>query len=126
METASLERLRALTLYVMRPWCRAASPLHIGTMANVFLLYMPPGNAEAMIHYEDTIKRKVASSRIFPHVSANLRAKLISVFGNSPIAVWGSAAGPRNRANFERMSQGDDLLIVEGDSIKLIGKVAAK
>jgi hypothetical protein len=95
-------------------------------MANVFLLYMPPGNAEAMVHYEDTIKQRVPLARISPHVSANLRANLISVFGQSPIAVWGSAGGPRNRANFERMSQGDDLLIVEGDSIKFMGKVAAK
>ena len=95
-------------------------------MANVFLLYMPPGNAEAMVHYQDTIQQKVALSRIAPHISANLRANLVSIFGQSPIAVWGSAGGPRNRTNFERMSQGDDLLIVEGDSIKLIGKVAAK
>lgn len=95
-------------------------------MRNVFLLYMPPGNAEAMVHYEDTIKQKVALGRIAPHISANLRANLASIFGQSSIAVWGSAGGPKNRSNFERMSQGDDLLIVEGDSIKLIGKVAAK
>src|SRR5437868_2332994 len=95
-------------------------------MANVFLLYMPPGNPEAMVHYQDTIKQKVALSRISSHISANLRANLISIFADSSVAVWGSAGGPRNRANFERMSQGDDLLIVEGDSIKLIGKVAAK
>lgn len=95
-------------------------------MSNVFLLYMPPGNPEAMVHYEDTIKHRVPLGRIAPHISANLRAKLISVFGNSPIAVWGSAAGPKNRANYERMAQGDDLLIIEGDAVKLIGKVAAK
>ncbi len=95
-------------------------------MSNVFLLYMPPGNAEAMVHYQDTIKQKVQLSRITPHVTPNLQAKLRSVFGQSPIAVWGSTGGPRNRSNYERMSQGDDLLIVEGDSIRLIGKVAAK
>ncbi len=95
-------------------------------MSNVFLLYMPPGNAEAMVHYQDTIKNRVAPARIAPHVSTNLRATLISIFGQSPVAVWGSAGGPRNRSNFERMSKGDDLLIVEGDTIKLIGKVAAK
>lgn len=95
-------------------------------MANVFLLYMPPGNAEAMVHYQDTIKQAVPLTRIAPHVSANLRAKLISICGHSSIPVWGSAGGPRNRTNFERMSEGDDLLIVEGDAIKLIGKVAAK
>ena len=81
-------------------------------MSNVFLLYMPPGNAEAMVHYQDTIKQKVQLSRITPHVTPNLQAKLRSVFGQSPIAVWGSTGGPRNRSNYERMSQGDDLLIV--------------
>ena len=95
-------------------------------MAGVFLLYMPPGNPEAMVHYEDTIRNKVAPQRIFQHVSPEIRATLISVFGIAPIAVWGSAGGPKNRINFERMSQGDDVLIVEGDTIKLIGKVAAK
>lgn len=95
-------------------------------MSKAYLLYMPPGNAEAMVHYADTIKNKVALDRITPHISSNLRAKLISIFGNAPIAVWGSAGGLRNRANFEAMSQGDDVLIIEGDSIKLIGKVAAK
>lgn len=95
-------------------------------MHNVFLLYMPPDNVEAMVHYEDTIKNKVDLGRITKHVSQNLRAKLIGVFGASRIAVWGSVAGPRNRSNFERMSEGDDVLIVEGKSIKLIGKIAAK
>jgi hypothetical protein len=95
-------------------------------MSNVYLLYMPPGNAEAMVHYQDTIKQKVALSRISPHISARLRSNLLSVFGQSSIAVWGSAGGPRNRSKFEQMSPGDDLLIVEGDTIKLIGKVAAK
>src|SRR5690242_19381741 len=95
-------------------------------MSNVFLLYMPPANATAMVHYEDTIKQRVSLSRISPHVSARLRDNLRSIFGPSQIAVWGSQGGPRNRSNFERMSQGDDILIVEGDSIKLIGKVAAK
>jgi hypothetical protein len=95
-------------------------------MRNVFLLYMPPGNTEAMVHYQDTIKNKVDLRRIARFVSQDLRAKLTSVFGNAPIAVWGSQAGPRNRSNFESMSQGDDILIVEGHSVKLIGKIAAK
>ena len=95
-------------------------------MANVYLLYIPPGNAEAMVHYEDTIKQKVPLSRLSPHIGPELRTRLVSIFGQSPIAVWGSAGGAGNRGNFERMSPGDDILIVEGDTIKLIGKVAAK
>ena len=68
-------------------------------MSNVFLLYMPPGNAEAMVYYQDTIKKRVPLSRISPHVSAQLRSNLISIFNALPIAVWGSAGGPKNRAN---------------------------
>src|SRR6266404_5878103 len=95
-------------------------------LRNVFLLYMPPGNTEAMVHYQDTIKNRVALRRIAPFVSQDLRAKLISVFGEVAIAVWGSQAGPKNRSNFESMSPGDDILIVEGNSVRLIGKIAAK
>ncbi|MGE3617901.1 MAG: hypothetical protein AB7L66_18665 [Gemmatimonadales bacterium] len=95
-------------------------------MAGVFLLYIPRGNHEALVHYEDTIRNKVALERVFSHVSRELRASLTSVFGSAPVAVWGSSAGPKNRSNFEQMRRGDDVLIVEGDTIKLIGKVAAK
>jgi hypothetical protein len=28
-------------------------------MRNIFILYMPPANMEAMVHYEDTIRKKV-------------------------------------------------------------------
>jgi hypothetical protein len=93
---------------------------------NVFLIYMPPRNPEAMAHYEDTIKRKVSLDRIGKFIARDLREKLQAVFDGHPIAVWGSEAGPGNRAKFEKMTEGDDLLIVEGQSIKLIGKIAAK
>lgn len=95
-------------------------------MHNVFLLYMPPGNMEAMVHYEDTIKQKVSLERISTHVSRGLRDKLAGIFGPHRIAVWGSRAGSKNRANYESMGEGDDILIVEGKTIKLLGKVAAK
>ena len=95
-------------------------------MRNVFLLYMPPGNAQAMVHYQDTIKHRVDAERLSKFVSQDLRARLLSVFGGNRVAVWGSEAGPRNRNNFDRMSEGDDILIIEGDTVRLIGKVAAK
>src|SRR4051812_38314678 len=95
-------------------------------MRNAFLLYMPPGNYQAMMHYEDTIKKKVPLSRLSGFIPHDLRARLIKVFGQNPIALWGSEAGPRNRSAFERMAEGDDVLIVEGASIRLIGKIAAK
>jgi hypothetical protein len=95
-------------------------------MANVFLLYMPPGNGQAMAHYQDTIRNRVPLSRITPHVAPDLRARLISIFGATPISIWGSEAGPKNRQKYDTMQPGDDVLIVEGQSIKLIAKVASK
>lgn len=87
---------------------------------------MPKGNSEAMVHYEDTIKNKVTSERIFKYIDKNLQYKLSSIFGNKPIAVWGSRHSPSNRSRFERMMPGDDILIVEGETIRLLGKMAAK
>ena len=95
-------------------------------MRNIFLLIMPPGNLEAMVHYEDTIRNKVAFERIAPHVSSNIAHKLQQVFGPRPIAVWGSRDTDANRSKFDRMAEGDEMLIVEGQTIKLLGRVASK
>jgi hypothetical protein len=93
---------------------------------NIFLLYMPPGNLEAMTHYRDTIQQKVSFERIGRFVPREVAARLKHVFGDRPIAVWGSRDSTANRAKFEKMSEGDDLLIVEGDAIKFMGKIALK
>ena len=94
-------------------------------MKNVFLVYIPPGNAEAMVHYEDTIRNKVSPERIHRYASAELRERLRRIFGDRPVTVWGSNDSQANRAKFERMKPGDEVLIVEGPTIKLLGKVAA-
>jgi hypothetical protein len=93
-------------------------------MRNIFLLYIPPGNPEARVHYEDTIRTKVAFERIAPHVTSSLGRKLQQVFGPRPIAVWGSRHSTANRARFDRMGEGDEILIVEDRTIKLLGRVA--
>src|SRR5690242_4876841 len=95
-------------------------------MRNAFLLYMPPNNVEAMTHYRDTIQHKVSFDRISRFVSREIASRLRHVFGDRPIAVWGSRNSSANRAKFEKMAEGDDLLIVEGETIKLMGKVALK
>ncbi|MEW6714917.1 MAG: hypothetical protein AB1306_07500 [Nitrospirota bacterium] len=79
-----------------------------------------------MVHYQDTIKNKVPHDRILKYLDYNLQSKLKNFFSNKPIAVWGSRDSNANRSRFERMVAGDDLLIVEGDTIKLLGKVAEK
>src|ERR1700733_14283473 len=95
-------------------------------MRNIFLLYMPPGNPEAMTHYRDTIQRRVPLEQIRPFVSGDVASRIKHVFGDRPIAVWGSRDSPANRAKFEKMEVGDDILIVEGDTINFMGKMALK
>ena len=56
------------------------------------------------MHYEDTIKQRVELKRIVPHVSQDMRARPMAIFGVRPIAIWGSEAVPRNRSNFEGWS----------------------
>lgn len=95
-------------------------------MKNIFILYMPPGNGEAMIHYQDTIKNRVSQERIFKYVDHNLQNRLRNIFGDNPIATWGSRSGENNKSRYSKMMPGDDVLIIEGDSIKLLGKIADK
>ena len=95
-------------------------------MKNIFLLYIPPSNYEALVHYEDTIKKRVPSEDIYRYVDQTTKYKLSNVFGSRKIAVWGSRDSQANRSKFNKMQEGDDILIVEGDMIKLLGKIAAK
>jgi len=95
-------------------------------MVNIFILYMASGNPDQMVHYQDTIKNKVSQDRIFKYLDYKVQSKLRNVFLNKSIAVWGSNDSKANRSRFEKMMPGDDLLIVEGGTIKLLGKVAEK
>jgi hypothetical protein len=95
-------------------------------MRNIFFLYIPPGNLEAIVHYQDTIINKVSPDHVFKYVDAGLKNKIRYIFGNKPISVWGSRDSIQNRTKFERMAPGDDILIIEGDTIKLLGKIAVK
>jgi hypothetical protein len=95
-------------------------------MQNIFILYMPPNNAEAMVHYEETIRQRVEPERIFRHIEPELQRNLKSTFGNGRVPVWGSRSGPQNDARFAKMKPGDEILIVEGPEVKLLGRVANK
>jgi hypothetical protein len=113
----------------MKQETRAGLPHGAGRlppMPNIFLLYMPPGNAEAMIHYEQTIHNGISLDRISRFLPEHVRNRLRELFGDRPIAVWGSRNSPANRGRFEVMQERDNILIVEGPSIRLMGLVAAK
>jgi hypothetical protein len=95
-------------------------------MRNIFILYMPPENGEAMVHFEDTIQKKVDPEVIQSSVGMELQKKLRTVFGNKRIAVWGSRDSAANRAKFDRMNDGDEVLIVVGPTVRLLGRIAGK
>ena len=95
-------------------------------MRNIFMLQMPPGNLEAQVHYEETIKRRVQLERIARYLPDDLKTSLKEVFGNRPIPIWGSRNSDRNRQKYEKMAIRDEILIVEGATIRLLGIVAGK
>jgi hypothetical protein len=63
-------------------------------MGNVFLLYIPPGNHEAMVHYEDTIKNGVSLRQISKFIPPALRDSLRKVFGADVVTLHASIAPP--------------------------------
>lgn len=95
-------------------------------MKNIFILYIPPSNYEATVHYQDTIVNKVSQERLFKYLDFNFKSHLSRIFFDKKITVWGSRNSGANRAKYEKMMPGDEILIVEGETIKLLGKIAAK
>ncbi|MDA1316415.1 MAG: hypothetical protein O3B87_00145 [bacterium] len=95
-------------------------------MRNIFILYMPVNNYEAMVHYTDTIVNKVDQERIFNFLEKSEVKILKDIFGNKKLTIWGSRDSGPNRSKFNKMKPGDDIMIVEGKNIKLLGKIAYK
>jgi hypothetical protein len=87
---------------------------------------MPPSNAEAMVHYQDTLLGSVRQERIQRYLTSDENERLHRLFGERPVKVWGSRNSSKNRSGFDRMKPGDDLLVVKGDVIEFMGKVALK
>lgn len=79
-----------------------------------------------MVHYEDTIRTKVPLQRVHAYIDAALNRHLEAIFQGSPVAIWGSQDSRQNRAKFDRMKEGDDILIIEGVIVRLLGRVAGK
>ena len=102
------------------------SPSERVTPPNIFMVYMPPGNQEAMVHYEDTIRNRVHFGRVANFLSREETTILRELFGSASMAVWGSRDSTANRSKFAKMRPGDSLLIVEGGTIRFMGKIALK
>lgn len=97
------------------------------SMRNIFLVYMPPNNVEAMTHYRETIQQQVPLEKIIGYLTSEQAVRLKKVFGSRPAAVRGSRdSSQKNRNIFDKMTEGDDLLIVEGETIRFMGKIALK
>src|SRR5260370_21121592 len=93
VESAQSQRLRRPQSLFHRHACRYGftqarifSSLYGSTVRSISLLYMPPGDMEAMVHYQNTIRNRVGSERIATHIPPSLARKLQQVFGSHPIA----------------------------------------
>ena len=80
-------------------------------MKNIFILYMPVGNYEVMVHYKDTIINKVEQNRISKYIDFNLQSKLRNIFSNKNISIWGSRDSKANRSHYEKMKTMVDGLL---------------
>lgn len=93
---------------------------------NIFILYMPPSNREAMRHFEDTVDEGVPLAGIAEFLPSDMVARLDHVFARRLLTIWGSRDTTANRSKFERMRPGDDILVVVGSRIRFLGFVAEK
>src|SRR5947208_3468446 len=67
------------------PFCKRDIWAYGGlSVRNIFLVYIPPGNPEAMVHYEETIRQKVPSDRIYRYIDSVLRSRLVKIFSGRP------------------------------------------
>ena len=83
-------------------------------------------SSEEIIHYNETVINKVEQATIFPYIDDELKKNLISEFEDSPIPTWRLMNNSVNRSKFEKIQPGDEILIVEEDIIRFIGKISAK
>jgi len=92
-------------------------------MRNLFILHLPLKEPSEIIHYNETIINRVQQAKISPYLSSK-EAKIIKdVFDDAPLAIWRLEDDKLNREKFEKLNYGDEILIVEEDMIKFMGKI---
>lgn len=95
-------------------------------MKNTFILHLSMREPEEIIHYNETVINKVDQKIIFPFVDDSTKELIQKDFEDSSVIVWRLSDNAVNRSKFDKLTPGDEILVVEEDVIKLLGKVSAK
>lgn len=95
-------------------------------MKNTFILHLSMLDPEEIIHYNETVINKVDQKTIFPFVDDSTKELIQKDFEDSSVIVWRLLDNAVNRSKFDKLTPGDEILVVEDDVIKLLGKVSAK
>jgi len=95
-------------------------------MKNTFILHLSMREPEEIIHYNETVINKVDQKLIFPFVDDSTKELIQKDFEDSSVIVWRLSDNAVNRSKFDKLTSGDEILVVEDDVIKLLGKVSAK
>ena len=92
----------------------------------IYIVVAGGGNLAAQKHFEDTIQTKRSLSEIRKYLPESEIVNLKKIYRNAPFIVWGAVPGPSNKARWERMKQGDFILIYNQGFVKLVGEIATK
>lgn len=95
-------------------------------MRNLFILHLPLKDPSEIIHYNETIINRVEQTKISSFLSSELKTTISKNFDDAPLAIWRLEDNKLNREKFEKINNGDEILIVEEDNIKFMGKLVAK
>jgi hypothetical protein len=91
----------------------------------VFLV-VAGGKASAQRHFEDTIQRKRTLEEVRRFLPAPEIDNLEKIYHGADFIVWGAVPGPVNENRWEKMTQGDVVLIYNNGRIRFAGEIAAK
>lgn len=95
-------------------------------MKNTFILHLSMREPEEIIHYNETVINKVDQKIIFPFVDDSTKELIQNDFEDSSVIVWRLSNNAVNRSKFDKLTPGDEILVVEDDVIKFLGKISTK
>lgn len=75
-------------------------------------------------HFRDTIEIGKPIEEVVTFLSGEDKARLVRVAKNGKVRYWGSIPGESNNRNFEKLSQGDELLCYRSGKYIALAKIA--
>lgn len=92
------------------------------------LLPQPAGQAEATIHYKDTIERPVPLTTLEEHLTESKAAELREIYGDRDAPTWGVTPGEKNinQWKWDRIESGDRVLFSRSGGVFASAVVTGK